>query len=143
MASAARPKKRDRRIWEGICCLLGAVVMLLIAAAMAEDTYWLSRRGEVVTATVLGEKSDHGRAANKRLMVRYTTKSGQQVENDTTNYYDDDLGPTIDVIYDREMPERMQAADWGVDYVSPSVLGGIALIVLTAGAFLLIGSRPD
>lgn len=117
--------------------------MLVIAAAMAEDTYWLSHRGEVVTATVLGEKSDGGRSNTKRLMVRYTTLSGQQLENDTTNYHDDNLGPTIEVIYDRKMPERMQAADWGVDYASPGVLAGLGVIILVAGPFLLVGSRAD
>jgi hypothetical protein len=117
--------------------------MLLIAAAMAEDTYWLSQRGEVVTATVLGEKSDGGRANTKRLMVRYTTLAGVQIDNDTTNYDEDKVGPTIDVVYDREDPVRMQAADWGTDYVSPGVLGGLAVIILVAGAFLLIGRQAN
>jgi hypothetical protein len=78
--------------------------MLLIAAALAEDSYWLSRRGEVVTATVLGEKTDSGRAGATRLMVRYTTLAGVQIENDTTNYDEDKVGPTTDVIYDRDLP---------------------------------------
>jgi hypothetical protein len=117
--------------------------MLLIAAAMAQDTYWLSQRGEVVTATVLGEKSDGGRGSAKRLMVRYATLAGQQIENDTTNYHEDKVGPTIDVVYDRKDPVRMQAADWGTDYISPGVLAGFAVLILVAGAFLLTGRRAD
>ncbi|WP_442913894.1 DUF3592 domain-containing protein [Kribbella sp. NBC_00382] len=76
-------------------------------------------------------------------MVRYTTLDGRQIENDTTNYDDDHLGPTIDIIYDPKVPDRMQAANWGEDYATPSVLGGFALIILIAAAFLLIGSRAN
>ncbi|TCM46622.1 uncharacterized protein DUF3592 [Kribbella sp. VKM Ac-2568] len=93
-------------------CFVAALVLAGLGVAENLDTYWLGQRGEVVTATVLDEYG----GKTTRIDVRYVTKAGQTIENDTANYLEAEVGKQILVVYDPENPYRMQAADWGLDY---------------------------
>lgn len=136
-----RQKKRGRLRFrfdlESVMCLVGAVVFATIGTFMLQDLYWLDRRGEVVTATVLDESS----GKNPSITVRYVTRAGQTIENDTSNYYEAKVGGTIDVLYDREDPYRMQAADYGTDPWLQIVFFGGAMLVLLA--FGVAGLWPE
>ncbi|TCN44072.1 uncharacterized protein DUF3592 [Kribbella orskensis] len=115
MKQTNRANRRKRRFAfnvDGVMCLVAALVLTGLGVAENLDTYWLDQRGEVVTATVLDE---HG-GKTTRIDVRYVTKAGQTIENDTVNYLDAEVGKEIQVVYDPENPYRMQAADWGLDY---------------------------
>jgi hypothetical protein len=115
---------------ESVMCLVAAVVMAAIGTFMLQDLYWLDRRGEVVTATVLDESS----GKNPSITVRYVTRAGETIENDTSNYFEAKVGGTIDVLYDREDPYRMQAADYGTDpWVQIAIFGGVTLLFLVFG----------
>jgi hypothetical protein len=124
--------ERSRRRWHwdvnGLLILVGAVFLLSLGFWMARDTYLLQQRGEVVEATVLDVSS--GR--NARLDVRYTTKAGRTLEDSTSNFVDDTVGGTVEVVYDPEEPTRMQAADWGFDYVPPGLLGVAGVTAVAA-----------
>ncbi|GAA1612646.1 hypothetical protein GCM10009789_78610 [Kribbella sancticallisti] len=112
--------------FDGLVTGLGACGLFLLAGWMGRDTYLLQHRGEVVPATVL----DMSSGRDSSIEVRYTTKAGRTVVDSTTNYYDARVGGTIDVIYDPQEPTRMQANDWGVDYVWPGIVGagGVAAL---------------
>jgi hypothetical protein len=132
-----RGRLRFRFDLESVMCLVAAGLMAAIGAFMVRDLYWLDRRGEVVTATVLDESS----RKNPSITVRYVTRAGQTIENDTSNYYEAKVGGTIDVLYDREDPYRMQAADYGTDpWVQIVIFGGVTLVFL---AFGVAGLWPE
>lgn len=122
-----------RRRWhfdrEGVMCLVGALICLAIGAFQAQDLYLLRHRGEVVDALVLDETG--GR--HSQITVRYTTRAGEQVTADTSNYVEANRGETIQVVYDPREPRRMQAADWGFDYVPPGIFGVGAAALLAFG----------
>ncbi|MFI6675519.1 DUF3592 domain-containing protein [Kribbella sp. NPDC050470] len=120
--------------------LVAAVVLAVVCYAELEDLYWLQRRGEVVSAAVLDESG--GRTT--RIEVRYVTLAGEVVTGETSNYEDAEVGGTIDVVYDRVDPSRMQAAAWGFDYWFPGVfLGGASVGFLIYGINSLWGRRGD
>ncbi|WP_432946293.1 DUF3592 domain-containing protein [Kribbella sp. CA-253562] len=132
VAARRHRTERSRRRWRwdvnGLLTLAGAVFLLALGFWMARDAYLLQHRGEVVEATVLDVSS--GR--NARLDVRYTTKAGQTIEDSTSNFDEDAVGGTVDVVYDPAEPTRMQAADWGFDYVLPGLLGVAGVTALAA-----------
>ncbi|MEU4608471.1 DUF3592 domain-containing protein [Kribbella sp. NPDC023972] len=115
-------------------CAVAAVLLAGAGYAEVEDMYWLQRRGEVVTATVVDEYSS-GRSG-ERIDVRFVTRDGRTVETDTSNYLDAEAGTTIQVIYDPVEPTRLQAADYGFDYWLPGVFfGSGSLLMLTIAVF--------
>ncbi|MFI7064632.1 DUF3592 domain-containing protein [Kribbella sp. NPDC050124] len=109
-------------------CLVAAVAVAGFGYGELEDLYWLQHRGEVVQATVLDEYGFR----TARIEVRFVTRAGETVTGETANYVDAEVGRTIDVVYDREDPSRMQAADWGFDYWIPAAIFG-------AGTVLFLG----
>ncbi len=125
-----RGRLRFRFDLESVMCLVGAALIGAVGTFMLQDLYWLDRRGEVVTATVLDESS----GKNPSITVRYVTRAGQTIENDTSNYDEAKVGGTIDVLYDREDPYRMQAADYGTDpWALIVIFGGVTLVLLVFG----------
>ncbi|GAA1529300.1 DUF3592 domain-containing protein [Kribbella lupini] len=118
-------EERSRRRWhwdlDGLITLAFAVAVLAFGVWVGSDTYLLQHRGEVVPATVL----DIGSGKHPKIEVRYTTQAGQTVEDSTGNYDQATAGSTIDVVYDSRHPTRMQAADYGFDYVLPSLTGAL------------------
>ena len=132
--AGSQQKKRGRLTFrfdlESVMSLVAAVVMATVGTFMLQDLYWLERRGEVVTATVLDESS----GKNPYITVRYVTRAGQTIENDTSNYFEATVGGTIDVLYDREDPYRMQAADYGTEpWALVVVSGAVTLIAVVIG----------
>ncbi|ONI78426.1 hypothetical protein BWI15_00690 [Kribbella sp. ALI-6-A] len=125
--------ERSRRRWhwdgDGLITLLFAIGVLAFAFWVGRDTYLLQHRGEVVPATVL----DLSTGKNARIEVRYTTKAGQTVQDSTSNFDEATVGGTVEVVYDPEEPTRMQATDWGFDYVLPGLLGAVGVAALAAG----------
>jgi hypothetical protein len=139
--AGSRQKKRGRLTFqfdlESVMSLVAAVVMATVGTFMLQDLYWLERRGEVVTATVLDESS----GKNPSITVRYVTRAGQAIENDTSNYFEATVGGTIDVLYDREYPYRMQAADYGTDpWLLVGIFGAVTLFFLGFG---VVGLWPE
>ena len=139
--SGRRRRDHGTRRWrfdrEGLMSLVAAVIFSGIGYAEISDLYLLKHRGEVVSATVLDESG--GR--NSHITVRYLTRAGQTVTGDTSNYFDGDVGETIQVVYDPEEPDRMQAADWGFDYWMPGVIFGIAIVVFLVFGLSQLWSR--
>jgi len=116
-------------------CLVAAAIFTGLGYHEAHNVYLLKHRGVVVSATVLDEsggKSPH-------ISVRYLTRAGETVTGDTSNYLDADRGDTIQVVYDPKDPSRMQAADWGFDYLFPVVLAIVAAVFLLVG---ILGVLP-
>lgn len=104
---------------------MASLVFVGIGWAQISDLYWLRHRGEVVTGTVVdryGSKTVH-------LEIEYVTKAGRTVRSETSNFDEDHrVGQQIQVIYDREEPERMQAASWGLGYGFPAVAFSLVFI---------------
>jgi hypothetical protein len=115
--------------------LVAAAVFIAIGYFEIHDLYLLKHRGEVVSALVLDESN----GKTTYITVKYQTLAGETVTADTSNYENADPGETIQVVYDRDKPTRMQAADYGFDYRIP----GIILGVIAAGflAYGLLGLR--
>lgn len=125
----------EERTWrsdlESVMCLVAAVIMGFVGYLILSDLYLLEHRGEVVSATVLDKYSDGG---GSRIEVRFVTRTGETVLGDTTNYVDAEVGETIQIVYDRENPGRMQAADYGFDYWLPGgIFGGVAVFFIVWG----------
>ena len=124
---------------EGVMSLVAAIVVMGVGYVEISNLYLLKHRGEVVTATVLDESG--GRKS--RIQVRFVTLAGETVTGETANYKHAEVGETVQVVYDRADPGRMQAADWGFDYWIPGlILGGGAGFFLVYG-ILGLWSRPD
>ncbi|MEV6282493.1 DUF3592 domain-containing protein [Kribbella sp. NPDC051770] len=132
---ARRPQGPRRWHWDpdGLITLAFAFAVLAFGLWVGRDTYYLQQRGEIVPATVLSI----GSGKSPEIEVRYVTKAGQTVEDGTRNYDEAATGGTIDVIYDPQDPKRMQAADYGFDYVLPGLTGalGIGLLVYATTQF--------
>ncbi|GAB2570519.1 DUF3592 domain-containing protein [Kribbella endophytica] len=143
VASRHRRKEQGRRRWhwdvDGLITLVFAVAVLTFGVWVGRDTYFLQQRGEVVPATVL----DVGSGKHPKIEVRYTTKGGQTVQDGTTNYDQATAGGTIDVVYDPRKPTRMQAADYGFDYVLPGLAGalGVGLLAYAGTQFYRRGKH--
>lgn len=135
-----RPR-RQQAIRPGLFCLAAALLLSAWVWTTAEDTYWLSHRGEVTTATVISNEPQ--RNGGTTLTVSFTTLTGFKTTSDTSNHHYTGVGKTIEIRYDREYPDRMQSADWGSDYRQPIILGGAAALALLIGAALIIGRRVD
>ncbi|MEV6282492.1 DUF3592 domain-containing protein [Kribbella sp. NPDC051770] len=123
--------------YEGAAMVLLAVVCGVAGGFEADDLRALRERGEVVPAVVL----DKSGGRTEHITVRYVTKSGQTIEGDTSNFLDAEVGQTVDVVYDRTDPHRMQAADWGTDYTMPILWAVGFAIFLAVGARLLWSAR--
>ncbi|WP_405064609.1 DUF3592 domain-containing protein [Kribbella sp. NBC_01505] len=109
-----------------------ALVFLVVGLMQLSDLYWLRHRGEVVTARVVSvEVHPKGRDTIK---VTYVPRGGQAVAAKTSNYHHAEVGKTIEIRYDREKPDRMQAADWTLSYTFTLLMygGAGALVVLFA-----------
>jgi hypothetical protein len=124
-----------KRRYEGAAMLLLTVVFGVMAGYQAHDLHWLRERGEVVPAVVLDK--DGGKT--ETITVRYVTAAGQTIVGETSNFLEADKGQTIDVVYDREDPYRMQSADYGTDYLGPILFGVVALLTLVFGVAILKG----
>ncbi|MGC4942508.1 hypothetical protein [Kribbella sp. DT2] len=128
---AARQHREGRGRWhwdfDGVLYLVVGCVAIAFGCWLARDVYYLQTRGEVVPATVL----DRSNGKNEHIEVRYTTKAGATIEDSTANFVDATVGGTIDVVYDPREPTRMQATDWGFDYVLPGIVGafGVGFLV--------------
>ncbi|GAB2570525.1 DUF3592 domain-containing protein [Kribbella endophytica] len=122
-----------RRRYEGAAMLLLTVVFGALAWAEADDLRWLRERGAVVPAVVLAKEG----WKTERITVRYETLAGQTIVERTSNFLEADQGQTIDVVYDREDPHRMQSADYGTDYSGPIIFGVFAVLTLVIGIVLL------
>lgn len=112
-------------------------IALVVAAAAwfdVKDSYLLRQRGEVVTATVLDKATDeHG---TTRIAVRFVTRAGETVQARTENYKHAQKGEPIEVVYDPLHPQRMQAADWRLDYWKKALVFGAGVLgLLIAAAF--------
>jgi hypothetical protein len=130
---AARQHREGRGRWhwdfDGVLYLVVGCVVLTIGCWLARDVYYLQQRGEVVPATVLHKTN----GKNERIDVRYTTKAGETIEDSTSNFVDATVGGTVDVVYDPREPTRMQAVDWGFDYVLPGIVGAFGVGFLVYG----------
>ncbi|GAB3934744.1 hypothetical protein GCM10029976_044130 [Kribbella albertanoniae] len=112
-----------------------ALGFVVAACVQSADVYFLRERGVVVTGTVLKE---HDTRKSSWVEVRYVTLAGDEIVNDTSRYKSAEVGQPIDVIYDRQNPERMQAADWGLGYgFNLLVFGGFAALLVLAGILQL------
>ncbi|MFK4088690.1 DUF3592 domain-containing protein [Kribbella sp. NPDC020789] len=132
MAKSRAKSRRWAITYDGTMLLVAALVFAAIGWFQINDLYWLRHRGEVVTGTVIelsGSKTEH-------IKVTYVTTAGQTVTSETSNFEDGQVGQQIQVIYDRESPERMQAADWGLGYGFPAVGFSLAFLVFAAGGVL-------
>ncbi|GAB3824054.1 DUF3592 domain-containing protein [Kribbella italica] len=131
VAARQRREGRSGRQWDfdGVLYLVVGCVALAFGCWLARDVYYLQHRGEVVPATVLHKTN----GKNERIDVRYTTKAGETIEDSTTNFVDATVGGTIDVVYDPQEPTRMQATDWGYDYVLPGLVGAFGIGFLAYG----------
>ncbi|GAB3934741.1 hypothetical protein GCM10029976_044120 [Kribbella albertanoniae] len=131
-------KAESRRRWllEGIGGFVGAVVVAFIGYVQVEDLYWLRHRGEVATGIVVDRKVG-GR--DSWIEVRYTTKAGRTVTEMTSNFEGEPaVGAPIEVVYDPEEPDRMQAENWGLGYGFPVVFFPLATIgFVVAGTWFL------
>ncbi|MET7279177.1 DUF3592 domain-containing protein [Kribbella sp. NPDC005582] len=123
----SRPR-RWKVTWEGIACLIAALVFGAIGTVQIEDLYWLRHRGEVVTGTVV-DRVDGRRPS---IEVRYTTLAGETFTEYTSNG-EGAVGESVEVIYDREEPTRMQTEDWGLGYGLPGVFCGVSVVFIVAG----------
>ncbi len=131
VAARQHREGRGRRRWDFDVVLYLVVGCVAVAFAfwLARDVYYLQHRGEVVPATVL----DMTDGKNERIKVRYTTKAGETIEDSTANFVDATVGGTIDVVYDPQEPTRMQATDWGFDYVLPGIVAAFGVVFLVWG----------
>ena len=126
---AGRRKHGGKFQFQRVMCFVAAVVLGVIGTVEQVDTYLLDQRGVVVTATVL----DKYEGRSKSIDVRYLTATGTTVENDTAKFLDAEIGDQIQVIYDPENPDRMQAVDWGFDYLIGCIWLVGALFLVFAG----------
>lgn len=110
--------RRWPRWAEVAVCAAGAVGFLVAGTWQAYDIAVLASRGVVVQAEVLEE---HG-GRESYIRVEFTTAAGERVRGDTSNYKDLRGSALVDVVYDPRNPSRLQAADWGYDYVLPGIL---------------------
>nr|WP_238355715.1 DUF3592 domain-containing protein [Kribbella sandramycini] len=114
-----------------------AVVFVVFACIQVNDLYWLRQRGEVVTGTVV----DRVDGRSPSIEVRYTTRAGETVTEDTSNAYDMDkirVGAQLDVIYDPEQPDRMQAADFSRSYGWPVIIFGVFSLAAAGGGLAML-----
>ena len=128
--SVSRRRDRGRRRgwsrWAEVAVGAALTMGFLGAGAwQALDLYLLSSRGVVVQARMIEEH--HGRYAS--IEVEFTTRSGELVRGETSNFTDGDLQNFPDIVYDPQDPSRFQSAAWGFDYVPPALLlaGGAVL----------------
>jgi hypothetical protein len=122
-----------------LICLAIALLLLALAWDRAQDVYWLSRRGEVVTTTVLSE--EHPRRGDPYITVGYTTSEGSKLTNTTSDYDHAEVGKPLQIRYDRGYPDRVQASDQTLTYHDVYVQGGAAAVLFLLAAALLIGRR--
>ncbi|WP_328334405.1 DUF3592 domain-containing protein [Kribbella sp. NBC_00382] len=138
-ANLADHRPRLRATAPGLFCLAIALLLTAFAWDKAEDVYWLSRRGEVVTATVLSE--DHPRRGDPYITVGYTTSDGSKLTNTTSDYDHAEVGKPLQIRYDRGYPDRLQAADRPLSYRDVYLQGAAAAFLFLLAAALLIGRR--
>lgn len=122
---------------EAILFLLGAGMLAGGGVMAAWDTYLLDQRGVVATATVLDERPSGKQMT--RIDVRFVTAGGQTVEADTEHYFSAEVGREIQVLYDPENPQRLQAANWDLDYQIAMIWFGGALVFTAAGVVSALG----
>jgi len=114
----------------------GAAVAIfaLLALVFAYHTHALRDRGLEADAAVL-DKSGHD---PERITVRFTTRDGQAIQDDTEYYVDHDPavrpGDTITVVYDPTDPHTFQDVRWGKDYTMAAIF---ALGAMGLAAFLV------
>lgn len=133
-----KPQRHFKLDLNGVFCFVFAVGVLVLGTVETLDIYWLKQRGEVVTATVV--EVHHGRKSSS-IDVRYQTKAGETIEDNTSNFNTAPTGQHIPVIYDRENPHRMQAADWGLNYWPEAIWFAMGLGFACGGAVQLFPKR--
>jgi hypothetical protein len=142
MDEVQEPVKRRWR-FEPVSAVLVFIALVVAVAGGVDvkDSYLLKQRGEVATATVLDKTTDeHG---TTRITVRFATRAGETVRARTENYKHAQKDEPIEVIYDPQHPQRMQAADWSLDYwKSVLVFGAGVLGLLIAAAYKYWRRRP-
>lgn len=122
---------------DAVGCLLFAVILAVGGVVAAWDTYLLDQRGVVTTATVLAERS--GGKGMPKIDVRFVTAAGQTVETHTEHYLSAEVGREIEVLYDPENPDRLQAANWDLDYQIVAVWLGGSLLFTVFGVLCFLG----
>jgi hypothetical protein len=136
-----REKRRWRFAFDGLGCLVAAIILAGVGYAEVEDTYLLQHRGVVVTGTVLRKNVPF--RGSTSITVRFATATGKTVKADTSNFENAEVGQTIQVVYDPVDPTRMQAVDWGFDYWIPATLFGGGALIMVAAAIFQFWRRPD
>jgi hypothetical protein len=125
-----------------------ASVFFLIAASFAVSTYTLANGGQVVDASVLDKFDSTDRPGfhfsrwrDTRITVRFITKAGERVQDDTLFFVDHDPvvqpGDTIRVVYDPEYPQNFQDVRYPLDYVVPAILTTAGLVLVGVGLYEL------
>jgi hypothetical protein len=76
-----------------------------------------------------------------RITVRFITKAGERVQDDTLFFVDHDPvvqpGDTIRVVYDPEYPQNFQDVRYPLDYVVPAILTTAGLVLVGVGLYEL------
>jgi len=119
-----------------VVLVIMAFVFAAVGWSQVDDLYALRHRGEVVTGTVVdryGFKTEH-------LVVEFVTRGGAKVRADTTHFFDAEVGQPIEVVYDRDHPELMQTADYGLGYGLPAGMFGIVALGFAIGGILKLRS---
>lgn len=105
----------------------------------AHDLRVLASRGELADAQVI----DVHDGKDAYITVRFVTGTGAEIEGETSNFVDRDLGDRIQVLYDPADPYRFQDQAWGIDYVPPGIclVSGLGFAVWTF--YVLRRGIPD
>lgn len=121
--------------WAELTIVAAAAVGFLVTGGwQAYDIYRLASRGVVAQATMIEE---HTSGRDHWIEMEFTTRTGEQIRGQTSNYRDGDRTNLFDVVYDPDDPSRVQAADWGFDYWLP----GVCLVLGSALAWLAVHAR--
>jgi len=123
-----------------------AGVFVLLAAGFGTLAYQqgygqfrLSHYGQSAT----GEVTAIQKGLEPQITVRFNTRDGRSVEGHTKSYVGPvQLGDEIRIRYDRAHPTRMQAQDWGTDFSTGLLYGGIAVALAGVALLCAIGRAP-
>ena len=106
---------------------LAAVGFSVAGVVQAHDSNVLADRGRVADGEVLFAQG----GKDAYITVRFRTATGVEINGDTSNFVDREVGDRLQVLYDPADPYRFQDKAWGIDYVP-------AIICLVAGFMFTI-----
>jgi hypothetical protein len=119
-----------------VVLLIMAVVFGVIGWLQVVDLHQLRERGEVVTGTVVEKYG----ARTQHIAVEFVTRKGEKVRAETSNFDQAEVGQQIEVIYDRDDPQTMQAADWGLGYGLIVTMFGLVAVGFAVGGIVKLRS---